>query len=424
MEVLDWLTKVENMDSEDAIERVNKKMFERLLSKVNYLAVLWYSKEDCKQCDSVINELEKIDDDANAEGIKMVKIDDTALAKHYGVHALPALLFFKRGDDDPIIFAGDLKKSNKILDWLVSQKDPDMDRIEEVDAEQLKEMINKEPFVVVYFYSGKLIHFVFFLSLELIHIRLSDDCEDCAEVLEALETIDTETDKHGVLLVKIKDKTLANYYGCRSLPSIIYFEERVPSVYQDELTPESVLQWVLEQRQDSRIEQVNREILEHMVDTTHYLVVLFYKPNCRACDIVLEELEHIDDECSAYGISMVKIQDVQLAKRYAIRTFPALMYFRNGNPLLFDGDLRNEDEVLEWLIDDDNRELQDEIEHVNAKMLDKLVKKSPFLVVFFFEGDCDDDDDNCAQILEKLEELDDELDHFGIDLVKGRCQTF
>lgn len=104
-----------------------------------------------------------------------------------------------------------------------------------------------------------------------------------------------------MLLVKIKDKTLANYYGCRSLPSIIYFEEKVPSIYQDELTPESVLQWVLEQRQgkkirelgserfkdhfrltacspvDSRIEQVNREILEHMVDTTHYLVVLFCK---------------------------------------------------------------------------------------------------------------------------------------------------
>lgn len=34
---------------------------------------------------------------------------------------------------------------------------------------------------------------------------------------------------------------------------------------------------------------------------------------------------------------MVKIQDVPLAKRYGIRTFPALLYFRNGNPLLFDG---------------------------------------------------------------------------------------
>ena len=74
---------------------------------------------------------------------------------------------------------------------------------------------------------------------------------------------------------------------------------------------------------------------------------------------------------------------------------------------------------MEWLIDDDNRELQDEIEHVNAKMLDKLVQKSPFLTVYFYEGDYNDDD-NCAQILEKLEELDDELDHFCIDLVKGR----
>lgn len=61
----------------------------------------------------------------------------------------------------------------------------------------------------------------------------------------------------------------------------------------------------------------------------------------------------------------------------------------------------------------------DEIEHVNGKMLEKLVGKSPFLVVFFYDGDCDDDDDNCAAILEKLEELDDQLDIYGIDMVKG-----
>jgi len=34
---------------------------------------------------------------------------------------------------------------------------------------------------------------------------------------------------------------------------------------------------------------------------------------------------------------MVKIQDPQLAKRYSIKTFPALVYFRNGNPLLYEG---------------------------------------------------------------------------------------
>jgi hypothetical protein len=52
---------------------------------------------------------------------------------------------------------------------------------------------------------------------------------------------------------------------------------------------------------------------------------------------VLQELENIDDECDRYGIQMVKIMDTQLAKRYGIKTFPALVYFRNGNPLLYDG---------------------------------------------------------------------------------------
>lgn len=56
---------------------------------------------------------------------------------------------------------------------------------------------------------------------------------------------------------------------------------------------------------------------------------------------------------------------------------------RNGNPLLFEGDLQNEESVLEWLIDDDNRELADEIEAVNDRMLERLMDESALLVVFF-----------------------------------------
>lgn len=122
------------------------------------------------------------------------------------------------------------------------------------------------------------------------------------------------------------------------------------------------------------------------------------------CDQILEDLERVDDECDLYGIHMVKIQDPQLAKRYSIKTFPALVYFRNGNPLLyegwitnltifhniklngenvFSGDLQNEESVLEWLIDDDNRELADEIEEVNSRMLERLLDESLLLAVFF-----------------------------------------
>lgn len=108
---------------------------------------------------------------------------------------------------------------------------------------------------------------------------------------------------------------------------------------------------------------------------------------------------------------------------------------RNGNPLLFEGDLQNEQSVLEWLIDDDNRELADEIEEVNERMLDRLMAESTLLVVFFCEYHSlnelqnglknsshtyvdDDDCAECEEILEELEEIDGEADMFGIDFVK------
>lgn len=134
-------------------------------------------------------------------------------------------------------------------------------------------------------------------------------------------------------------------------------------------------------------------------------VSLVDKQACHVCDQILEDLERVDDECDLYGIHMVKILDPQLAKRYSIKTFPALVYFRNGNPLLYEGlwrkgfeniprkirnkflfflgDLQNEDSVLEWLIDDDNRELADEIEEVNSRMLERLLDESLLLAVFF-----------------------------------------
>lgn len=113
--------------------------------------------------------------------------------------------------------------------------------------------------------------FTHFLCLD------STDCDDCDEILNDLENIDSDTDRHDILLVKVKDQALANSYGCDELPALVYFEQGMPSVYQEEMNPESVLQWLLQQRSEDTIEEVNREILEHMVDSTHYLVVLFCK---------------------------------------------------------------------------------------------------------------------------------------------------
>lgn len=57
-------------------------------------------------------ELENIDDEADANGIDFVKIDEPKLAKEIGIFALPAIVYY-RGGEQPIIYAG--KSSKKKL---------------------------------------------------------------------------------------------------------------------------------------------------------------------------------------------------------------------------------------------------------------------------------------------------------------------
>lgn len=217
-------------------------------------------------------------------------------------------------------------------------------------------------------------------------------------------------------MFKTTDADFAEEIGVTDYPALVFFKDEIPNVYEGNIeAEEEVLDWLIEMKVENHIELITRPMLEVMVDEIQYLAVFFFKQNCRTCDQVLLELENIDDECDAYGVQMVKLQDPQLAKRYGIKTFPALVYFRNGNPLTFDGDLKNEESVLEWIIDDDNRELDDEIEAVNHKMLDKLMDKSQLLAVFFYDEDCNE----CESILEALEEIDDEADEYGIDFVKN-----
>ncbi|XP_037043203.1 uncharacterized protein LOC119079410 isoform X8 [Bradysia coprophila] len=393
-EVLDWLTLPDNMEMTDHIEQVNRKMFQKIRQTSDYLAVFLFS-DDCKQCPRVLSEIEHIDDEADGAGINFVKIDDKKMAKEFGVFALPAILFFRQNSKEPVIYAGDLYEEDQILNWLMTQKDPGGDVIEDIEGERLITLIEESGSMAVYFYA--------------------DDCEQCSKILDELENIDDDCDRHGITFVKTKDFSVAEQYGVHDYPALVYFEASIPNVFEGHLNEEEeVLQWLITQKTEDRIELITRQMLETMVEDTQYLAVYFYKPKCNICDAILEGLELIDDECDVFGIHMVKIQDPQLAKRYSIKTFPALVYFRNGNPLIFEGDMQNEQSVLEWLIDDDNRELADEIEEVNDRMLERLLDESSLLVVFFYDDDCAE----CEEILEELEEIDGEADMFGIDFVK------
>lgn len=96
-------------------------------------------------------EVEHIDDEADAAGINFVKIDDKQMAKQLGVFALPAILFFKLGSKEPVIYAGDLYDEHQILQWLLTQQDPSGDVIEASEGSELLKLIEEEDALAIYF---------------------------------------------------------------------------------------------------------------------------------------------------------------------------------------------------------------------------------------------------------------------------------
>lgn len=74
-----------------------------------------------------------------------------------------------------------------------------------------------------------------------------------------------------------------------------------------------------------------------MISDVEHLAVLFYTDDCDECDEVLEELENIDDDTDKHGIQFVKSKDSKLASEIGIFSFPALVYYETGVPIMYDG---------------------------------------------------------------------------------------
>ena len=58
-------------------------------------------------------------------------------------------------------------------------------------------------------------------------------------------------------------------------------------------------------------------------------------------------------------------------------------FFRRQEPVTFEGDLTNDEAILNWLTSQEVFSLGDEIEEVNRKMLEKLLEENDFVAVYF-----------------------------------------
>ncbi|KAI1712826.1 thioredoxin domain-containing protein [Ditylenchus destructor] len=190
------------------------------------------------------------------------------------------------------------------------------------------------------------------------------------------------------------------------------------------------------------IEDVDEEKIDEILrDATKNLVVFFYdgRVKCPGCGDALSEVEEIDDDIEATGyIEVVKTDDRRVARECGVTTFPALVYFRRNNPIVYDGDfkdsevvwrwLRAHDEVATWDLTDDNFESRTDSFSPDEGSLD-------WFVMFY---DSEDPDCNAfvglwETVAHKLRGLvqvgkvdisvsDDVADRFRID--DNNCPTF
>lgn len=138
-------------------------------------------------------------------------------------------------------------------------------------------------------------------------------------------------------------------------------------------------------QQEPTIEEVTAKQLEKILADKDYVAVYWYARSCVTCDTVLAELEKIDDDTDSFGVDFVKINDKRVAKQYGISKFPALTYFREKEPIIYDGDLMDEEGVLDFLTSLEAMDLPDRIEEVNSKILGKIIEETDYVAVLFCE---------------------------------------
>ena len=90
-------------------------------------------------------------------------------------------------------------------------------------------------------------------------------------------------------------------------------------------------------------------MLENILDDEDDAFVFFYEDNDTDAHTILEELEQIDEKLDKQDLAMVKISDSGAIENYGIEDLPSLVYFMNGVPEVYEGDLLNDGAVLKWM---------------------------------------------------------------------------
>lgn len=386
--VLDFLTDEDNMAIPDKIEEVDAEQLIEIVETDPFVTVIFY--DDSKASSKALEHVEEIDEETDVFQIRFLRIHDKELADDFSLPRLPSLVFFRR--EIPIVYAGDLADEHEMLEWMIKNKSSadDEDVVEMVDGEQLEIMVDNVDNLLVYFYDNT---------------RMSN------KVLDVMETIDDDCDDMDVVFVAVKDKSLAAKYNIDEFPTLMFFKNQIPSVYDEDLEkPNEVLTWLSDLLTGADIEQITNDILDKFIATKSYLAVVFFKEDEKKSTEAMLVLEEIDDDLDEVGIMFVKLDDEKEALEYGIEEFPTLVVFENGIPNLYDGGFQHGEEVMKWIVSESTGD--NTIEIVTDNMLDQIVANHDYVAVVFYKKDQDESE----EFIEKLEHIDDEANENDLSI--------
>ena len=325
-EVMDWMVGlVEGAD----IEEVKDEMLEKMISREEKIAVLFYEDEK-ESSKKVLSALEEIDDDLDEKDVRFVKNNEADVAEDYGIENLPALVVFERGI--PNLYEGKLTNEKAVLNWIMGEIF-DKNSVEVVTDAMLERLIQDRDHVVVFFYDKKQ--------------------KESTKVLEILETVDEELEKTpSIHMVKTDEKDAADEYGIKAIPSLVLFEDGVPNLYKGDLRDSyEILDWIIFLSREANIEEVNTKMLEKMISAGDRVVVFIYAKSSPHDVHILGDLENIDDDLEEMDVRLVKLPDDggTFADKHGIDVIPALVLFRDGEAMIYDDDIGSEDKAVDWV---------------------------------------------------------------------------
>ncbi|XP_058791130.1 protein disulfide-isomerase A4 [Phymastichus coffea] len=98
------------------------------------------------------------------------------------------------------------------------------------------------------------------------------------------------------------------------------------------------------------LETVTDDDLLNLIKTEKYVVALFTKKDCEICDDVENQLLHIrEDLVDSLSAWVVKVVNSQMLRLYSTGIEPAIVYFRQGIPLLYDGKIEEEEILMTFM---------------------------------------------------------------------------